>query len=168
MSSPRPIGSQRGYTHSMSPTVANRLWAKVRLTNGCWIWTGASVPKGYGKIFSDGRYLYTHRVAWELSHGPIAAGMVVMHQCDNPACVRVEHLRLGTVTENNRDMARKGHYLSKFSPEQALAVRTAVAGGESMRSVARRHGVYLQVVIRAARGLGQGLPDVRRPRGQGN
>jgi hypothetical protein len=34
--------------------------------------------------------------------------MCVCHHCDNPGCINVEHLWLGTVDDNNKDKARKG------------------------------------------------------------
>jgi hypothetical protein len=52
-----------------------------------------------------------HRVAWELEHGPIPDGMLILHRCDNPACWAPEHLFLGTQADNVRDMHAKGrHY----------------------------------------------------------
>lgn len=49
-----------------------------------------------------------HKAAWIEIHGPVPDGMVVCHTCDNPPCVNVEHLFLGTIADNNRDMSRKG------------------------------------------------------------
>jgi hypothetical protein len=53
-----------------------------------------------------------HRIAWELVHGPIPAGLYILHHCDNPACCNAfdtaHHLFLGTKTDNNRDMVAKG------------------------------------------------------------
>lgn len=89
---------------------ADRFWAKV--TKGepraCWPWSGAKKPKGYGNVRINKRYLITHRVAWELSNGPIPAGMHVLHSCDNPACCNPSHLMLGTAMANFVDMDRKG------------------------------------------------------------
>lgn len=83
-------------------------WAQVHFGPTCHEWMGHRHRKGHGMRYHDGKMRYAHRVAWELAHGPIPPGMCVCHRCDNPRCVRVEHLFLGTVADNNRDMFSKG------------------------------------------------------------
>ena len=51
---------------------------------------------------------YSHRYAWEAYRGPIPVEMHVLHKCDTPACVNIEHLFLGTQLDNIRDMDAKG------------------------------------------------------------
>ena len=88
-----------------------RLLAKIDLksTSGCWLWTGAQVPQGYGLIKrKDGVQLRAHRLAYVLLSGPTAPGMFVCHRCDNPRCVRPSHLFLGSHLDNMADMVSKG------------------------------------------------------------
>ncbi len=85
-----------------------QFWARVDTSGVCWVWTGAKNSGGYGDIRYDGRKVGTHRVAWELTNGPIPNGLWVLHRCDNPPCVRPDHLFLGTNTDNMRDRASKG------------------------------------------------------------
>jgi len=49
-----------------------------------------------------------HRLVWEKFYGSIPEGLCVMHKCAVPACVRPDHLELGTRADNNRDRAAKG------------------------------------------------------------
>ena len=98
---------------------ADRFWQKVQKGDSCWEWTGGRYnhPRG-GKSYgcfsvgsrTDGskRMVAAHKVAWELEHGAIANGMKVLHRCDNPVCVRPDHLFLGSQAENIKDMVEKG------------------------------------------------------------
>lgn len=92
-------------------SLEERLWEKVDKTGDCWVWTGYVNDDGYGR-FSEGghqgRKVMVHRVAWELLHGSVPKGMQVLHSCDNPPCVKGEHLFLGTQADNVHDMVAKG------------------------------------------------------------
>jgi hypothetical protein len=76
----------------------------------CVEWTGYRNSKGYGLTWvrEENCQRLAHRVLWERERGPIPEGMVIMHTCDNPPCVNLEHLRLGTQAENLADMKAKG------------------------------------------------------------
>jgi hypothetical protein len=102
-------------TARVTPT-AVRFWKKVDQSGGpdaCWVWTaGRGGTMGYGS-FQMGTYRNTHhvrahRMAWELTNGPIPAGKYVCHRCDNPPCCNPAHLFLGTQGDNLRDMYAKG------------------------------------------------------------
>jgi hypothetical protein len=89
-------------------TVADRFWSKVDQSGDCWIWTATRSGKGYGQFGVDGRLVIAHRWAYEAERGSIPPGLFVCHRCDVPACVRPDHLFLGTAKENSEDMVRKG------------------------------------------------------------
>ncbi len=89
-------------------TVDERLSHYSRPAGDCNVWTGHRNAGGYGQIQVNGRPRAAHRIAYELAHGPIADGLVVRHTCDNPPCIRVDHLIIGTVADNNRDKAERG------------------------------------------------------------
>lgn len=103
--------------------LAERFWAKVQRGDGCWLWTASLGTAGYGQIGGAGRGsrpLQAHRVAWELIFGPIPEGQWVLHRCDNKRCVRPDHLFLGDVGANNRDMYAKGRAAAQVAPERVI------------------------------------------------
>jgi len=55
-----------------------------------------------------GREQYsTHRMAYEAFVGAIPEGQWVLHRCDNPPCIRPDHLFLGDAQANSDDMVSK-------------------------------------------------------------
>jgi len=90
---------------------ANRqdsFWSKVEYGPDCWIWNAAKNRKGYGQFRVDGKLWISHRLVWTLAHGEIPKGMHVLHTtCDNPSCVRPDHLSIGTNQDNVDDKMRK-------------------------------------------------------------
>jgi hypothetical protein len=105
--------SDRDNGRFVAGDIAERFWAQVELTSGCWVWTGHLNRDGYGQFkVTDrpGHYrtVRAHRWAWEAAHGPVAAGLTLDHLCGRPACVRPEHLDPCTAAENlHRRHARR-------------------------------------------------------------
>jgi len=83
---------------------------------GCHVWQGAKNSKGYGVILVSGgrndRRIFglAHRLQWEQHHGPVPDGLIVLHACDNPACINIEHLSVGTHRDNTWDAISKGRH----------------------------------------------------------
>jgi hypothetical protein len=157
---------------------AERLWANVAAVGDCVLWQGSVSPAGgYGQLNVRGRdgtqRLYrTHRLAYELYNGPIPEGMFVCHRCDNPRCVRHDHLFLGTQADNMADCKTKnrqargdssgarlhperipkgaGHYKAKLTEQQVAAIRQEYdTQRTSQRQLAARYGVSQQTICRA-------------------
>ena len=72
--------------------------------DGCWEWLGGKRRKGYGAY----RGYIASRFAWMIWCGEIPEGLDVLHKCDNPGCVRPNHLFLGTDKDNHEDAISKG------------------------------------------------------------
>lgn len=124
--------------------------------SGCWLWTGApgdGKPNGqYGRFRVRGRQLKAHRVAWLLFRGDIPDGQQVLHQCDNPVCVRPDHLFLGTNADNVADRVRKGrsgnephpgesHPMAKLTAEMVRVIRGLRKDGLGVHRLAQRFNV---------------------------
>lgn len=104
--------------------IEQRFWAKVRKGDGCWLWTGSTNTRGYGQIGAGGSTrvpLMAHRVSYELHFGPLPVGAYVLHECDTPACVRPDHLRAGTQSENMNECKARGRLRPRGKPHPAAS-----------------------------------------------
>lgn len=139
----------------------DRFWDKVVKSDGCWEWQGATYHFGYGAVRVKGKNHHAHRVSWELTHGAIPDGQKVLHRCDNPPCVRPDHLFLGTDADNHADMMQKKRHspppvlLAEANPQTKLTVeivremrRRYAAGEVSMYRLAKEHSVDLSLASR--------------------
>lgn len=98
-----------------------RFWLYVDKTPGfgpqgeCWRWVGCKVPKGYGQIWINGKMENAHRYAFFLAYGyyPEPQGR---HTCDNPGCVRFDHILAGTQLDNMRDKIERGRARNQYGP----------------------------------------------------
>lgn len=137
----------------MTEKQIKRFWSKVKKTRGCWWWVGAKFSNGYGRFWASKEYL-AHRVSWELHNGPIPEGLHVLHRCDNPSCVRPDHLSVGTHKENMRDMVNKGrsshstgtngenHYRSKITAKDVKEIREKYSNSKTpLKIIAQEFGL---------------------------
>ena len=146
----------------MTPERVANFWSRVDKSGECWIWTGCRLKGGYGQLGhpdGSGRQVRAHRLAWELSHGPIPAGLLVCHTCDNPPCVRPDHLFLGTTSDNVHDARAKGraaigerHGRAVLTEEDVRQARTLAGTGLSSAEVASRYGVSVTTMRYALMG----------------
>lgn len=125
--------------------IANRLNAHLEQQGSCLVFTGATNQRGYGRlgtIFGSNKLSQAHRVAYELKHGKIPAGMIVRHKCDNPPCCNPDHLELGNNQENSNDMKERGrsktgetHPNAKLSKVQVDEIRTKYTSGNYSQAI---------------------------------
>lgn len=109
----------------------------------CDIWTGGIGADGYGRYFLTrggiGSCVRAHRYALALSRGLVAQGMLALHNCDVPLCVKVapEHVVEGSQSDNMVRMARMRRGGGRY----------AVRRGDS-RPARRSRSVALRAAVR--------------------
>lgn len=161
------------------PAFLARFWAKVDKGDGsgCWLWTAAAKPGGYGVVKLPGlpkRVARANRVSWEIANSrPCPPDLHVCHACDTPACVKTEpdarfpngHLFLGDDLVNQRDKTLKGRHwnracvdaprgTAKIVDADAAAIRAMWSTGEyTQREIAARFGLAQGTVSRIVNGL---------------
>jgi len=151
---------------NIEQTYQDKFWSRVSKTpGGCWEYTGGCDGDGYGVIVINGKQCRTHRLSMILAGHDIPAGYFVCHHCDNPPCCNPEHLFIGTLQDNNRDMHNKGRHaqgekvhLAKLTNDQARAIRAEArlgvrgrSGGGNIKELAERYNVTGQTIRNIAK-----------------
>lgn len=159
-------------------------WARVRKGPDCWLWQGRlDGSTAYGSVPTGrrGSGMRAHRFSYILHFGPVPEGMEVCHRCDNPPCVRPDHLYAATHKQNVADMKAKGRFVggpnqpargrrhgTRTHPESIKRgeqhpnarlteaavhdIRTRHAAGESASSIGRAFGMSHTNVLHIIRG----------------
>ncbi len=129
--------------------------------SGCWLWTASNSGEGktddraYGRMNLKSGQKSAHQISFEIYRGKIPDGMQVLHTCDMPCCVNPEHLFLGTITDNMRDMVKKGrgkslkgihHCKAKLNPEKVMDILWRCGMGEPKISLAAEYNVTKSLI----------------------
>lgn len=129
------------------------------LPTGCWTWLRSTKKSGHATMTVGGRTVLAYRVAYEVWVGRIPPGAWVLHKCDNPRCIRPDHLELGDQAKNMADCSARGRTArgsnngaAKLAPGAALEIRTLLSRGWSQAAAARVFDVSPSTVGRIARG----------------
>ena len=135
--------------------------------DGCWVWTGARHKrknKNYGICnFAAIKDKDAHRVSYRLFKGLIPKEKHILHSCDNPPCVRPDHLRIGTPQDNVDDRENRGrsrhasgekHGRAKLTWREIKEIRAAYVPGKptykpqinSQNYLARKYNVTKHLI----------------------
>lgn len=137
-------------------------WSRVDFpldlsSNACFMWAGLGgvvTPSGHVRISwspSPSGKAYCHRVAWELSVGPLGDRILRHWLCSEPRCCRMSHLSpFGGFLANARDRDALGNRRAptgeangnaRLTQQQADDIRAAKQVGVSTLALAREFGV---------------------------
>jgi hypothetical protein len=120
---------------------------------GCRVWIRYKDKQGYGFLHVGGRkgeVQKVHRLMWQVTFGEVAPGLMVRHMCNNPSCINVEHLALGTNQDNMDDKVRAGrqariqgskHSEAKLTEDQVRSIRNLHSSGLSYSQIAKLFGI---------------------------
>ncbi len=126
-------------------------YIEMKTPTECWPWTGAWGGRARERrpyFMAGGKRTMSYRWVWELVHGEIPDGQMVLHSCDNggwpTGCSNPHHMRLGDQTENSKDMTeRQRHGL----PHMVVrAIRRLLEQGETQQVIADRYGLTREAV----------------------
>lgn len=156
------LETKRRIREQTPPSV--EFWKRVQKSEGCWEWAGILTPRNYGVFHFNKRRISAHRWSYQNANGvQLPSYVFVCHHCDNPKCVRPDHLFAGTAKDNTLDAARKGrlasgpnHGRAKLSAEDIDFIVTnyrfqMTRGGKRSNSaeLAKRFGVDKCTIQRA-------------------
>ncbi len=121
----------------------------------CYMWKGSTHFTGYGYFNFLGKVRRAHRASWMIHYGSIPQGLLVCHHCDNPSCVRPEHLFVGTKFDNSSDMISKNRQkhprgdscvFSKLTTDKVLYIKRKCTEGVPRKELALQFGVCVGTI----------------------
>ena len=147
-------------------TLEDKFWSRVSKGNGCWEWVGSRHRAGYGQMSILGRKTRATRILWKILGRELLPGQLIMHKCDNPPCVRPDHLAAATMKENMMDMVAKGRHLknqrlgsshgsSKLTESNVSEIRRMRPSKNfNSTELAKRFGVDPSLIRKISKGIG--------------
>ncbi len=126
-----------------------RFWQYVDRSGDCWIWIGSQTGKRdiYRKPSFGVRSqnFVAYRISWMIHYKEDPGDLLVCHTCDNPLCVKPQHLWLGTHSDNQKDSHDKGRVYSsnrrKIQEWDLEKIRELREAGWTLQAIANRYNV---------------------------
>jgi len=128
----------------------DRFWSQVQIgsEDQCWLWTGACDKDGYGCIYIDKKMMRCARLSIMITYNIDPGKNLVLHTCDNPPCCNLNHLYIGTHSDNANDfLNRKYQYLLTKSQIQEIRLKRFM--GIMIQELAQEFNVSRSTIIRA-------------------
>jgi len=134
-----------------------------RSDDECWPWLGAINSNGYGNFICDGSTHKAHRISFRIFSGELSTDDVILHKCDNRACVNPRHLVKGTQAENIKDMLNKNrdnyshkgssNGRSKLHEEDVKQIKQMLISQKLQRDIADQFNVSISTISQINRGV---------------
>lgn len=176
--SAKSVNEER-YALNMTDTTTRNFWKRVNKEGAipphrpelgnCWVWTSSLSKSGYGQHCYPPSILHTHRLSWIMHFGVIPEGKWVLHKCDNPSCVRPDHLFLGTPQDNTDDMVSKNRQVqgedvtqAKLTKDQVVEIRKRWSARLTQQKLADEYGVNVGTINMALYRTWKGVPAINK------
>ena len=137
--------------YNLTNTILKRFLGKIKVSCECWEWLASKDKDNYGFFKCFGKQRKAHRISFWIFISKFDlddSDIMICHHCDNPKCVRPDHLFLGNHLLNVEDQKSKGRTLkgrkngqAKLYPNQVLEIRKRYSDGESQQSIGNVYNV---------------------------
>jgi hypothetical protein len=117
-----------------------RFWSKTQAAGECVEWTGCK-SNGYGQIWWKGKMRGAHRMAYEITVGPIPEGLTIDHLCRNTLCVNPDHLDPCSQKENTL----RGYGPTAMNARKTSCLRGHPFSDDNMSILVRANGIRVRV-----------------------
>jgi len=136
--------------------------SKIKIGDSCWEWSGNinHTRGGYGThqhtfehMTYRKRYMTVscHRHFFQIWHDvKLPSNIQVLHKCDNPKCVRPDHLFIGSNQDNTDDKVNKKRHRLKYNDE--VYAKVISLKGTPVDEVVKLTGMSSAQIYRVWRG----------------
>jgi hypothetical protein len=126
----------------------------VESANGCLEYR-KNLRSGYGRVKYKSKAYSAHRIILENVQKPLDTTLKALHSCDNPSCVKLEHLRWGSQKDNTADAINRGRYVkmigstngrAKLTDKLVLEIKELYQSGKTQRQIGDLFGMSNQMI----------------------